>query len=41
MYYLHEGSIIYLLYPIVVSVAAVLLRYFLLRRKGQLDVAEE
>lgn len=41
VYYLHEGRIIYLLYPIVVSVAVVLLRYFLLRRKGQLGVAEK
>ena len=35
-YYLHDGRIVYLAYPIIVSVATVLTRYFWFRRKGQL-----
>lgn len=35
-YYLHDGRIGYLAYPIIVSVATVLTRYFWFRRKGQL-----
>ena len=39
-YYLHDGRIGYLAYPIIVSVVTVLTRYFWFRRKGQLGAAE-
>ena len=40
LYYLHDGRIVYLAYPIIVSVVTVLTRYFWFRRKGQLGAAE-
>ena len=39
-HYLHDGRIVYLAYPIIVSVVTVLTRYFWFRRKGQLGAAE-
>ncbi|WP_172119262.1 hypothetical protein [Actinomyces faecalis] len=39
-YYLHDGKIIYLAYPIIVSVATVLTRHFWFRKKGQSGGAE-